>query len=133
MSRQGRLYFHDFGTGEMLDAVSVVMKIFGLTYAEATKKISEERHLFTKTGKIKTRSKLLVDIVEGNMDEFAFYWQSFHIPLPIAKLYARVAKSVYLNETYSSRSTKANPVFAYRFPSGNIKLYRPLSPDKEKK
>lgn len=133
MSKNGRLYFHDFGTGEMLDAVSAVMKKFGITYSEATKKISEERHLFAKSVKIKTRPRLLVDIVEGNMDDYADYWQGFHIPLAIVKMYAKLAKSVYLNETYSSRSTRTNPVFAYRFPSGNIKLYRPLSPDKEKK
>lgn len=117
----------------MLDAVSVVMKKFGLTYVEATKKISEDRHLFSKTNKIKTRTKLLVDIVEGNIEEYYQYWQTFNIPLPIVKLYTKVAKSVYINETYSSRSTKTNPVFAYKFPSGNLKLYRPLSPDREKK
>lgn len=117
----------------MLDAVGAVMKKFSLTYTEAIKKIAAEKHLFTKTNKTITKKKLLVDIVEDEIDNYAQYWSTYQIPLSIVKLYAKVAKSVYLNETYSSRSTKNNPVFAYKFPSGNIKLYRPLSPDKERK
>lgn len=42
-------------------------------------------------------------------------------------------KSVYRNGKLHSKATKSNPIFAYSFPSGRIKLYRPLSVDKSKK
>lgn len=50
----------------------------------------------------------------------------------MAAKYCFYAKSVYKNETYWGRSTKTNPIFIYKFISGNMKIYRPLA-EKAKK
>lgn len=127
------MYFHDFGTGEMYDAVGVVMRKFNCNYHQAVDQIKKDRDLFTKTTIKEQKQSSVIDIVEAPLSDYDFYWKKFHIPIAIAAKYAVAVKSVYINETYSSRSTKSNPIFAYRFPSGNIKLYRPLSVDRAKK
>lgn len=73
MSKKGRLYFHDFATGEMLDAVNVVMKKFGLNYVEATAKIQSERHLLPRVKQAISRPKQLIDVVDGAFEEYMFY------------------------------------------------------------
>lgn len=126
------MYLHDFGNGRMYDAIAAVMEKFSLPYAEATKKIMDAKGEMS-TVEIPTVKRKQVDIVEGVLEDHYDYWKKYHIPINIVKKFATVAKSVFIDETFNSRSTKANPIFAYKFPSGNIKLYRPLSLDRAKK
>lgn len=51
----------------------------------------------------------------------------------LKKFDVHAVKSVFRNGLLHSRSTKDNPIIAYAFPSGNVKLYRPLTPERKKK
>lgn len=116
----------------MLDSVGVVMKKFSIPYREAVAKIAADREQFnTALNKLAKPQTPVFHIVESDMD--FTYWDKYRIPRDIVKMYACQARTVYRNEDYYARSTKTNPIFVYKFKSGNIKLYRPLSTDPSKK
>ncbi len=116
----------------MLDCVGVVMKKLSLSYKEALAQISKDKENFKEVTPALTQPPTPVfNIVESEMD-YA-YWDKYKIPHNIVRAYAVQARTVYRNEEYYARSTKSNPIFVYKFKSGNIKMYRPLSPDPLKK
>ena len=127
--------FHDFGTSRKYNLVEFVRAKFKLSFIEAEARISKDRSKFKNSAPIQVvqKEELRIDFTPGKLEEVTWYWDRFKIPLRVVKEYCFYAKTLYRNETYYSRSTSANPIFIYKFPSGNVKVYRPLSTDKSKK
>ena len=132
-SQKGILYFHDFGQSKMYDVVRFVMAKYSIDYAQALVKITSDIPLMVEANplpNVKIENKF--EFTPAAFSESIDYWKQYKIPLEIAAKFAFLAKSVYKNETFYGRSTKANPIFVYKFISGHIKLYRPLA-EKNKK
>lgn len=131
-SERGKLYFRDFGIGKTYDAIGFVQAKFGLSFVEAEAKLNRDKQYMEKVQEVSFEKEVVVfDFVPDKLENTT-YWDTFKIPLNIAAKYCFLAKSVYRNETYWARSTKANPIFIYKFISGHIKIYRPLA-EKSKK
>lgn len=105
-------------------------KKFGLTRVEAASRIAMEQDMFGSV-ELPTYVPPIFDANPGTMDYR--YWDRFRIPRHVVDRYTFLARSVYKNESYWGRSTTSNPIFIYPFPSGRMKIYRPLSPDTDKK
>jgi len=132
-SDKGNLYFHDFGIGKMYSLIEFVKVKFSLDYVGAVKRIEKDAHLMEKVGKIDpVHDVLSFTFIPESIENSKSYWDIYKIPVSIAAKYCFLAKSVYRNETFWGRSTKTNPIFVYKFISGNLKLYRPLA-EKAKK
>jgi hypothetical protein len=130
------LLFHDFGRGKSYGPIDVVMELYSLSYKDALKKIVEdEQHISKLSLNVKLRPAINLDVIfDGWNDEYLSYWKQFGIAeKTLKKFWVNPVRTVYNNESLYMRSTKANPIYGYKFPSSRVKLYRPLSPDKEKK
>lgn len=131
-SRSGRLYLHDFATDQHMDCIEIVRMKFGINYQDALKKVLSDRDKLTRSQKL-IREEKHIEFVMGDL-EFYSYFHKFHIKTEtLTKYQVYPAKVIYANEEIIARGTKSNPLFAYVFPSGNIKTYRPLSKDSTKK
>lgn len=129
--KTGKLYLHDFGTGEHFDVISVLQKKFNLSYYKAQLKLLEDENKF-KTDVKTSIVKHHIEYIPGNNDRSYFY--RYYITDNILDAYrVSTAKAVYVDEKLFWRSTEKNPIFVYTFPSGSFKLYKPLSPDPTKK
>jgi hypothetical protein len=112
----------------MYDAVRFVMSRFDLDYSKAVEKIVSDIPLMEPTSTVtEKKAENKFEFTPAPFIESKEYWDKFKIPLDIAAKFAFLAKSVYKNETFYARSTKANPIFVYKFTSGHMKLYRPLA------
>lgn len=134
-SPQGTLYFHDFGTAKKYSAISLVMEKFGLTYPQAMDKVRSDLDKIATLSSAKLKEvDVQIGILPDALSNYLTYWTRHGISLnTLIKFGVGVAKSVYRNDVLFWRTTKNNPIYTYLFPSGNVKLYRPLSPDKDKK
>lgn len=131
-SRSNRLYLHDFATDQHMDCIEIVKLKFGINYRDAINKILSDRDKLTRSQKI-IREEKHIEFIMGDL-EFYKYFYKFHITIETLTRYQVFpAKVVYANEEIIARGNKSNPLFAYVYPSGNIKTYRPLSKDSTKK
>jgi hypothetical protein len=104
------------------------MAKYGLDYVASIKKIEAAVPLMTQIDPIKEdKLENVFDFTPAPFRESEDYWARYKIPLEIAAKFSFLAKNVYKNETFYARSTKANPIFIYKFVSGHIKIYRPLA------
>ena len=136
ISKSGNLVFHDFGISKKYGIVEFVRAKFNLSSIDAQIRLHKDSPLFNVSAQLSDRpqkEELKISFTPGNLEETSWYWSRFRIPIQIVKEYCFFAKTLYRNEAYYSRSTTPNPIFIYKFPSGNVKVYRPLSPDKTKK
>lgn len=132
-SKNDTLFFHDFATGVHYSWASIVRCKYNLTYAHALEKIREDRNLIKAVNVSKLEEEdVELDVVVS--EKLHPYFSLFGItPETLKKFNVHGVQSVYRNKKIQFRATTDNPIFAYYFPSGRIKLYRPLSPDKTKK
>jgi hypothetical protein len=133
-SERGTLYFNDFGIAKMYSVIDFVKAKLNLNYDQALSKMISDLP-FMKGGEItvKEKEEVSYSFTRLPIEEAMYYWDRYKIPKHIVAKYSFFAKNIYKNEEYWARSTKSNPIFVYKFPSGNIKIYRPLSVDKSKK
>lgn len=130
--KTGRLYLHDFGTNEHFDCIEIVRRKFGLGYIAALDKIlSDAKHFDIETiAELNVNKKLEYVVGNKNFD----YFHTLGITDKTLKKYGvHTARAIYVEEDLYWRSTEKNPIFVYQFPSGNFKVYRPLSKDSTKK
>lgn len=107
---------------------------YNLSYPQVMDKIREDREKIKSlvVSENQVAEDVNLEIVVSSVRHT--YFDRYKIGLPTLKLFGvHDIKSVFRNGDLHSRSTKENPIFAYSFPSGRIKLYRPLSPDRRKK
>lgn len=130
-SKKGRLYLHDFGTDEYFDVFEVVKRKYGLSFYKAMNKIIDEKDQFST----EIRSELDAPELEfiPGANNFSYFYTYGITDETLLKHGVSNARAIYVNESLTWRATEKNPIFVYSFPSGNFKLYRPLSVDKSKK
>lgn len=133
-SAAGTLYFNDFGIAKMYSIIDFVKQRFSLNFEQALNRIIQDLPLM-KDGEVEKKDKeeVVFSFVPSNIEDGMSYFNKYKIPKQVVAKYTMLAKTIYRNEEYYGRSTPNNPAFIYKFPSGNIKIYRPLSPDKSKK
>lgn len=135
-SPSGTLYFHDFALGKMYSCFSVVMEKYNITFVQAMSRIIEDEDKIKSiyVDEIK-KEELILDIIYDSWNEdYLRYWKTYGITKPLLEKYSVYpVRTVFRNESLYMRSTKINPIYGYKFSSGTVKLYRPLSPDKSKK
>lgn len=129
-SQAGILYLHDFATNEHFDVFEIVKRKFKINYYQALLRINHEKNKFNIDKVDIKKEKIFYTFTElYNFD----YFMDFKISMDVIKLYkVKCVKTLYINETVSKRSTTTNPIFAYTFPSGNFKFYRPLTKNDDK-
>lgn len=130
-SKSNILYFHDFATDEHLDCIEVIKKLFNLSYGKAIQLAWIEQDKFETTKISKPKSKKLEWI--PHQGDFSYFHKLGISDKTLNKFNVKAAKAVYIDEDLYWRSTEKNPIFVYQFPSGKVKLYRPLSKDRDKK
>lgn len=126
-SNSGILYMHDFATNEHLDCWNVVMKMFGLNYYEALKRIARDFGLVSSTETIKVKpiiveslkktesSKIQVQIKDYTEEEIK-WWLQFGIDKKLLKKYHVYSiQHVFLNGELKFTSSKSNPIYGYYF------------------
>jgi len=132
---RGVLKFHDFGTSEQYSAIEIVMERFKLKYAEALQKIKADApSIRAMEFDLSLREENVEYLCIAYTNPDFSYWKRYNISKAVLKKFGVVHLSkVFRNEKLFLKSTVDNPVFGYNFPSGNVKIYRPLSKDKKKK
>lgn len=129
----GMLFFHDFASGKHYNFVSVVKEKYNLSYVEALDRIKKDKENIhnLKVGVIEEEEVNLQIVLSPNTHN---YFSKLGISDYTLNRYGvSNVKCVYRNGKLHWRATLDNPIFSYSFPSGRIKLYRPLSVDKAKK
>lgn len=116
----------------MLACENFVMALYNLSYVQAVERIEKDIPLMEEYAVATETKDWKFDFVEDDINTSSWYWEKFKIPMSIVSKYAQLARTVFRNEDLYARSTKTNPIFIYKFISGNIKLYRPLAEKKKK-
>lgn len=128
-SKTGRLYYHDFKTGDNLDAVGMVMEKYKVTRTKAMKLILDNKHRYKKKEKAPREEK----VYSYNEHNDFSYFERFHISLEtLAYFGVKSLKTVYLNDNVYKRWRPTNPIFRYEFFSKREKFYRPLTKNDDK-
>ncbi len=131
----GSLKFHDFGTEEQYSPVDIVMALKNVNYGKALKVILDDLPLINK-GEVDVVPKQDITLYYSTVDPtpYQWYWDQYGISsFTLKKFNVEAGGKVYRNDKLYLYTTRDNPLFIYNFPSGNIKIYRPLSKDKKKK
>lgn len=132
-SKTNRLYLHDFATEEHIDVFEAVKRKLGLTYKQVLDRIIEDKDKFDTEFYVEESKENKLEFVIGDNSLYDYY-NRYHISKStLLRFDVYSAKTIYINEEVVAKSTKTNPIFTYLFPSGNVKVYRPLSKDKSKK
>lgn len=131
----GILKFHDFGEEEQYSAVEVVMKLRDVNYGAAIRIIKQDLPKINKADvQVVPREDITLYYSTTNMVPYHWYWNKYKIsPQTLEKYRVEAGAKIYRNDKLYLYTTKDNPIFIYNFPSGNIKIYRPLSKDRKKK
>lgn len=82
-----------------------------------------------------TPEKRLVQILTKPWDKYSLeYWHAYGIDRTVLDRFNVLnVRAFYVDKLLTGRATKDNPIFGYWLPSNNIKIYRPLHPNREKK
>lgn len=97
-SKSGRLYLHDFGTGEHIDCIEAVKKLYKLNFKQALDKIIEDSSKFENIEEKKGNKRVPLSFTLGNPNFQYFY--KFGISDETLEFFNVVAlKSVYADET----------------------------------
>lgn len=126
-AKSGRLYFNDFALGKKYDFIGVVQTLYNCSYVRALRIIRDEIHMIKGVDGV-VEQKEDVDIRIVATPVVHSYWSKYCISPEILELFdVFTVSSVYRNEDLYLKSNRNNPIFAYLFPSGRIKIYRPYS------
>ena len=127
----GILKLHDFATGEHFDIFDVVKKKYNITYYQALIRMNYEKDKFSNMDS----NKLIKEEVVYTFTEttnFEYFDRYFITDRTLRRFKVRSVKTLYVNQNVSKRSNSNNPIFAYTFPSGKFKFYRPLTKGEDK-
>lgn len=132
----GTILFKDFA-GEGGDCFKFVMLKYDIGFIEACKIIANDFGI-SFTGPIPKRKVMpLLTIPKIQHAEFEFkekaidsdYWNQFNITPRILDEYNVVGIESVKGSTWKGTiySDSSNPIFCYKYPSGRVRFYRPLS------
>lgn len=143
-SKSDILYLHDFATNEHFDCWNIVMRMYGLNYYEALRKIASDFNLIhtsdVKTRKIpqivesieKTESTRIQVQIKDFSEKELEWWKSFGINKKTLKKYHVFSiQYVFLNGDLKFASSDKCPIYGYYFGqdknhNDKWKLYFPL-------
>lgn len=128
----GRLLFHDFAMHKKYTALQAVQAKLNLTKEQAIQRIYEDVNKIYQV-ELEPPKKPVISKIDKPVESLA-YWSDFHInKKTLLKYNVTEVTSIYFNGTLKYRGTSTNPIFAYNFPSGRFKWYRPKTNVKWKK
>jgi hypothetical protein len=141
----GEILFNDFAIGKSGNCYTFVMEMFGLDFKDAVNKIKHDvlginesdnyNHVPIKKKREYVRiqgSPLVIEtVVRGWEQRDLDFFSRFHITQDVLKKYN---VSPLLNYTlykednsYTINDSIKSPIYAIKFPSGRVKIYRPLA------
>jgi len=143
----GKYFFKDFSTGESGDCFTFLTKLFGLKRFDTYRLIDNDFQLGISTKSFTTPTKQYVGehIKEyenlkpstttiqiksrpWNTQEDKTFWSKYGICCKILSKYnVRAAANVWVNDNLIVSSNRYNPIYAYHFPNGKMKIYQPYS------
>jgi len=143
----GKFFFKDFSTGETGDCFTFLTKMFGLTRFAVYRLIDNDFQLgisnisFTTPTKqhVGAHIKELEDIEPSsttiqiksrpwNSQEDKKFWSQYGIDCAILNKYnVKPAVHVWVNGNLIVSSNKYNPIYAFDFGDGKMKIYQPYS------
>lgn len=131
----GNLRFNDFGVMENLGVMDVIMKLHDTDFRGAILTLQKDIEKIKQHEASEVQKEdVTLYYAEGKLEDNLTYWKQYNIGLELLHKYnvTHISK-VYRNDKLYLRSTQGNPVYMYRFNSGRLKFYRPLTEDKKKK
>lgn len=143
----GKYFFKDFSTGESGDCFTFLTKLFGIKRFDTYRLIDNDFQLGISTKSFTTPTKQYVGehIKEyenikpstttiqiksrpWNIQEDKTFWSKYGICCKILSKYnVRAAANVWVNDNLIVSSNRYNPIYAYHFPNGKMKIYQPYS------
>jgi len=143
----GKYFFKDFSTGDAGDCFAFLGKMFGLTRFGTYRLIDNDFQLGISNTSFKTPTKQYVgkhikeleDIEPSsttiqiksrpwNSSEDKIFWSKYGIDCSILnKFNVKPAQHVFINGNLIVSATKYNPIYAYDFGDGKMKIYQPYS------
>lgn len=141
-SKDGRVLFKDFG-GEAGDVFQFICLKYGITFKDCLMLIENDFHLSSSNYRPKTHQHLYSfadKIVKKEPAKFEYllqawddktlgYWAKFGITPEVLFEYNVFPVKIVKGETWKQpiEFLIDNPIFCYKYPSGNIRFYRPFS------
>ena len=143
----GKYFFKDFSTGESGDCFTFLTKLFGLRRFDTYRLVDNDFQLGISTTNFNTptrqyvgeRMKELQDIEPStttiqiksrpwNAQEDKKFWSKYGICCDILnKFHVRPAEHVWVNDNLIVSANRYNPIYAYDFGQGKMKIYQPYS------
>ena len=147
-STQGGLIWKDFGSGETGDCFKLIQLLFRVDFVGALKIIEEDFNLVEKHRVPVKRNTSIYSILKQSPKEersvFEYeekeftqeelsYWNQYGITKEVLSEYGVISVLKVKESKWKGyiNSTPNCPIFAYKYPSGNIKFYRPLAFDRK--
>lgn len=140
----------DFSTRETFDCFAIVQKLYGCSFQEALRIISNDFNLINKSEKLVSSNPLsqgqsvisskmkpkknIITIEEQPFTQVDInYWSQYGIDVDTLKLFSvKSCKYVWLNGSLCRIYNSKNPVYAYQF-NKDYKIYCPLTNNKKTK
>lgn len=116
----------------MYSVIDVIIEKYKVPFKSALRILRDAKT--TSHSEKSPEKSMLIEAVRKTSDEDLWYWQQYGIsPQTLLKFNVHSLKSVYVNGNLSMRGTAGNPLFAYSYPSGHLKIYRPLATKNQRK
>lgn len=143
----GKYFFKDFSTGDTGDCFAFLTKFYGLKRFDTYRLVDNDFQLGISTTSFFTPTKNYIgehvkefeNIQEStttiqiksrpwNSNEDKTFWSKYGIDCSILnKFNVKAAQHVFINGELIVSATKYNPIYAYDFGDGKMKIYQPYS------
>jgi hypothetical protein len=128
-AKTGRLYYHDFKTGDNFDAVGMVMNLKKINRSQALKLILDNKQRYTKKEKKAVEERIYSYLEHENFSYFEKYYISKRT---LNYFRVKAIKTLYINGNVYKRWRDLNPIFSYGYSSKRQKFYRPITKNDDK-
>ena len=143
----GKYFFKDFSTGDSGDCFTFLTKLYGLRRFDTYRLVDNDFQLGISTSKftaptkqyVGERVKALQNIEPStttikiksrpwNGNEDKTFWSKYGICCNILnRFHVRPAEHVWVNDNLIVSANRYNPIYAYDFGKGRMKIYQPNS------
>ena len=143
----GKFFFKDFSTGDTGDCFTFLTKMFGLKRFDTYRLVDNDFQLGISTKSFRAPTKQYVgkhvkelENIEDssttiqiksrpwNSKEDKTFWSKYGICCNILnKFHVQPAEHVWVNGNLIVSSNRYNPIYAYNFGEGKVKIYQPYS------
>lgn len=129
-SKNGILYLHDFATGTHFDVFQIGMRCMLTTKQDLVNYIISIKHTLEESTEVDLTRDYNYEYIPG--DDKGYFDRYFIPRIMLSKYGVEPARAIYIDGVLSSRATKGNPIYVYKH-NDRFKIYRPLSPNTDKK